>query len=320
MILLLVVDMRYMINMDYSADLPINTMGRRIRTRLYFTSESHLHTVLNVLRFAGEDAKKSLLSEHGIQVINATPELCYLTQIVLRVFEDGRREIDDPRRYRVEILFSPGATATPLHINEMDREMDTSRFDTAPLQMIGREGLTAEEVEDFFEKAIMAGGGQDEHEVASLSTVAEAAKMKVKATKSPRKKKMEPTITTETASSEGMTSNDGAIDKEMLPIAIDSEKKSFAVNGDVTPEVKVVEPAVKDAVDSEELTSNDRSVGNESDDSDKERSERIAKIVARKYFWSTVAIGSFVLGVGCLFMALNLSRDSRQRRWSTRRY
>ena len=42
------VDMRYMINMNYEADLPINTMGRRIRTRLYFTSESHLRTVLNV--------------------------------------------------------------------------------------------------------------------------------------------------------------------------------------------------------------------------------------------------------------------------------
>ena len=38
------VDMRYLINMDYSADLPINSMGRRVRSRLYFTSESHLHS------------------------------------------------------------------------------------------------------------------------------------------------------------------------------------------------------------------------------------------------------------------------------------
>jgi len=313
-----------MINLAYSADLPINTMGRRIRTRLYFTSESHLHTVLNVLRFAGEDAKKTLLSEYGTEVINAAPELCYLTQIVLRVFEDGRREIDDPRRYRVEILFSPGATATPLHMNETDRDMDTSRFDTAPLQMIGREGLTAQEIEEFFEEAIMAGGGQDVHEIASLSTVAEVAK-KSKPQKSPKKKKKgEPVSTTsETASHEGIASNDGTVDKDMLlsVVGIDAGKEDLPANGDVASALKVIEPEGEDTVDSEELTSNDRSVGIESDDREPdEKSDRVAKIVARKYFWSTVAIGSFVMGVGCLFMALNLSQDSRQRRWSTRRY
>jgi inositol-hexakisphosphate/diphosphoinositol-pentakisphosphate 1-kinase len=151
--------------MEYSRDLPINTMGRRIRTRLYFTSESHLHTVLNSLRFPNPDGSvSSLLSEEGIKILNATPELCYLTQIVMRVFEDNRSEMaNDPRRFRVEIFFSPGATATPLHLGELDRDMDASRFDTAPLQMIGRDGLTCEEVEDFFEMAIME-GQTGEHE------------------------------------------------------------------------------------------------------------------------------------------------------------
>lgn len=160
------VDMRYMINMEYAADLPINTMGRRIRTRLYFTSESHLHTVLNVLRFgftcAGNDQVSPLISEEGLRILNGTPELCYLTHVVFRVFEDSRTEMaNDPRRFSVEILFSPGAHHTPLHMNELDRDHDASRFDTAPLQIISRDGLTCEEVEEFFEKAIVEGQEED---------------------------------------------------------------------------------------------------------------------------------------------------------------
>ena len=153
-------------------------MGRRIRTRLYFTSESHLHTVLNVFRFAEMgNGKRSLLSQHGSSIVNSTPELCYLTQVVLRVFEDNRRPIDDPRRFRMEILFSPGATATPMHMNELDREQDQSRFDTAPLQLISREGLTCQDVEEFFEQAIMAGRSDEESfEIASTSTAAEGSK------------------------------------------------------------------------------------------------------------------------------------------------
>jgi len=89
------VDMRYMINLEYTIDLPITTMGRRVRTRLYFTSESHLHTMLNVLRFAKD--RTSVLSEEGVNILNDTGELCYLTQILLRLFEDRRWEMDDPR-------------------------------------------------------------------------------------------------------------------------------------------------------------------------------------------------------------------------------
>ena len=116
------VDMRYMIDLSHSADLAINTLGRRIRTRLYFTSESHLHTLLNVLRFTendksqGESNLESPLDANARKMIKATPELCYLTQIVLRLFEDPLKDLDDPKRFRVEIGFSPGATSTPLHM------------------------------------------------------------------------------------------------------------------------------------------------------------------------------------------------------------
>jgi inositol hexakisphosphate/diphosphoinositol-pentakisphosphate kinase len=165
------VDMRYMINMEYGHDLPITTMGRRIRTRLYFTSESHLHTLLNVLRFGVEDGMGSPFSDEGMYTIASTPELCYLTQVVFRLFEDTKRSIDDPRRFRVEVLFSPGATSTPMHMAELERDSDSSRFDTAPLKNVGWEKLTCSEVEDFLTACIIAGHTEEEeYELRSMST------------------------------------------------------------------------------------------------------------------------------------------------------
>lgn len=173
------VDMRYMINMEYGSDLAINTMGRRVRTRLYFTSESHLHTLLNVLRYGSSESSDTLLSEAGRRICGRTPELCYLTQIIFRLFEDSALDISNPRRFRLEVLFSPGATATPMHMAELDRDSDSSRFDTDGLEMIGRDGLTCEEVEDVLSTVIEAGRTEDDaDEVASMSTAMDNWKTK----------------------------------------------------------------------------------------------------------------------------------------------
>jgi hypothetical protein len=330
--------MRYMINMDYSADLPINTMGRRIRTRLYFTSESHLHTVLNTFRYANFGCMKPILSEHGISIINATPELCYLTQIVIRVFEDNRRDMKDPRRFRIEILFSPGATSTPLQLHELTRDEDASRFDTAPLQLIGREGLTCQEMEDFFEQAIMAGRSEDEdsYEVASTSTAAEGMK-KSKPKKSDKKKKVEiADPPTSEATSKYATNGVSAV-KETPPSSAPASQATVAKD---TP-VKSVEdqpkgaPSQPDPTEVEDDTAErvpPNGVAREIDGAgsggdggednivdsnlDKKRSERV--YIARKYFWSAVSIGCLTVGVGCLIAALHFTEDARQRRrWTS---
>ena len=282
-------------------------MGRRIRTRLYFTSESHLHTVLSVLRFANVEDQRSLLSENGIAIINSTPELCYLTQLIMRVFEDSRRDIDDPRRFRVEIMFSPGATATPFHMHELHRDADSSRLDTAHLQMIGREGLTCQDVEDFFEKAIMAGKAEDDLD---SYDVASTTDLKVKNSRVDGKDEeisedmRDPSKANASVTTDGIVS--GVKDSEQ-PDAAESNSE-YAKDAGVGERSRAT-ASVPETVERD----------TESDDGGREEAKN-GVVVGRKYFWSTVAVGSFVLGVSCLVMALNLSGDSRHRRRWSRKY
>ncbi|KAL4445780.1 hypothetical protein ABPG77_008979 [Micractinium sp. CCAP 211/92] len=96
----------------------INSPFRHVRTRIYFTSESHMHSLLNVLRFCqlGQEGEPPLLGEEGQRVLHECRELDYMTHIVLRMFENTTLPLDDPKRFRVEVLFSPGAAYDPTEV------------------------------------------------------------------------------------------------------------------------------------------------------------------------------------------------------------
>lgn len=98
----------YTLDESYSNEVRINTIGRHVRTRLYFTSESHIHTLLNELRYPGE-GKICAISPEGQETLDKIPELCYLTQVVIRLFEDQ----NDETKFRCEIAMSPGANDSP---------------------------------------------------------------------------------------------------------------------------------------------------------------------------------------------------------------
>ncbi|XP_042146437.1 inositol hexakisphosphate and diphosphoinositol-pentakisphosphate kinase isoform X6 [Ixodes scapularis] len=90
----------------------VSSPGRHVRTRLYFTSESHIHSLLTVLRYGGLlDETKDEQWRRAMEYINAVTELNYMTQIVIMLYEDPTKVIDDQfseERFHVELHFSPG--------------------------------------------------------------------------------------------------------------------------------------------------------------------------------------------------------------------
>ncbi|POM63027.1 Inositol hexakisphosphate and diphosphoinositol-pentakisphosphate Kinase [Phytophthora palmivora] len=122
----------------------IKSTHRSVRTRLYFTSESHLHSLLNVLRYGREECTvRSPIGEESRKWIEDIPELCYMTHFVVRVFERVQYSLTDPQRFRVEISVSPGADQDPL-ISDSEKQLEV-----APLKIISREGLTCQELVDY---------------------------------------------------------------------------------------------------------------------------------------------------------------------------
>uniref|UniRef100_H3CYG7 Inositol hexakisphosphate and diphosphoinositol-pentakisphosphate kinase n=1 Tax=Tetraodon nigroviridis TaxID=99883 RepID=H3CYG7_TETNG len=83
--------------------------GRHVRTRLYFTSESHVHSLLNVFRYGGLlDEEKDWQWRQAMDYLGAVTELNYMTQIVIMLYEDNEKEPTSEERFHVELHFSPG--------------------------------------------------------------------------------------------------------------------------------------------------------------------------------------------------------------------
>ncbi|XP_074712012.1 inositol hexakisphosphate and diphosphoinositol-pentakisphosphate kinase 2 isoform X6 [Strix uralensis] len=83
---------------------------RHVRTRLYFTSESHVHSLLSTLRYGALcDESKDEQWKRAMDYLNIVNELNYMTQIVIMLYEDPNKELSSEERFHVELHFSPGA-------------------------------------------------------------------------------------------------------------------------------------------------------------------------------------------------------------------
>ncbi|XP_073715372.1 inositol hexakisphosphate and diphosphoinositol-pentakisphosphate kinase 2 isoform X23 [Misgurnus anguillicaudatus] len=83
--------------------------GRHVRTRLYFTSESHVHSLLSIFRYGGLlDEENDQQWKRAMDYLSAVSELNYMTQIVIMLYEDNNKDPSSEERFHVELHFSPG--------------------------------------------------------------------------------------------------------------------------------------------------------------------------------------------------------------------
>lgn len=87
----------------------VSSPDRHVRTRLYFTSESHIHSLVTALQYGGLlDAKKDEQWTRSMEFLSAISELNYLSQVVIMLYEDPTKEPTSNDRFHVEIHFSSG--------------------------------------------------------------------------------------------------------------------------------------------------------------------------------------------------------------------
>uniref|UniRef100_A0A6N2NGD0 Inositol hexakisphosphate and diphosphoinositol-pentakisphosphate kinase n=2 Tax=Salix TaxID=40685 RepID=A0A6N2NGD0_SALVM len=137
----------------------VRTPDRHVRTRLYFTSESHIHSLMNVLRYCNLDeslqGEESLVCHSALERLYKTKELDYMSNIVLRMFENTEVALEDPKRFRIEMTFSRGADLSPLEKKDDSEAVSLHQEHTLPimgperLQEVGSY-LTLEKMEMMF--------------------------------------------------------------------------------------------------------------------------------------------------------------------------
>ena len=163
--------------LDHAVLTDVRTPRRHVRTRLYFTSESHIHSLFNVLRWgsAADDGRPSIFSDAAHSRFHHI-ELGYLTHIVFRVLQKPASDPTEASSFRVQVLVSPGiqhhhivcdaATASAqwqcASTHDGTEELLEALKATQPLVLASSADLTLDEMESFLSSVLAAQDEEDD--------------------------------------------------------------------------------------------------------------------------------------------------------------
>ena len=102
---------------EKSVDL-VKSHWRHVRTHLYFTSASHMYTLLNTIKLGIGSILVDESDKQAKEELDRILRLDFMSHFVFRLFENLNVE-EDPSRFRLEIMVNRGSLISPKWIKEV---------------------------------------------------------------------------------------------------------------------------------------------------------------------------------------------------------
>ena len=122
----------------------INTPERHVKSRFYFTCASHMYALLNIIGF-GYNSFLTQKNRKSFEKLKKIFDLDYCSHIIFRLFENMNTDLENPNRYRLEIIMSPGSNTDPREANE------EHLINVSPWILINKD-LTLTQMKEFLTK------------------------------------------------------------------------------------------------------------------------------------------------------------------------
>ena len=95
----------------------IKTPERHVKSRFYFTCASHMYALLNIIGY-GYNSTLTHKNKKSFEELKRIFDFDYCSHIIFRLFEDLNVDLQNPKRFRLEIIISPGSNKNPREAND----------------------------------------------------------------------------------------------------------------------------------------------------------------------------------------------------------
>ena len=95
----------------------VKSTGRHVKSRFYFTCASHIYALLNIIGY-GYNSILTHNNKKSFEEFMKIFDFDYCSHIIFRLFEDLNVDLQNPKRFRLEIIMSPGSNQNPKEANK----------------------------------------------------------------------------------------------------------------------------------------------------------------------------------------------------------